>query len=136
VEPRDEGGADPNHGPAHDQRINKAKKQYPVLICGWHLKEPKDQCDNENVIHRKGKLDQVTGRKFSGFLLPPRVEHPKTKNHRQEDADARPEQRVKKFNGFGLAMDDKEIQRNKHQDRRNKNNPPPGGNFNQGQHLQ
>ena len=69
VKLRQEQGADVDeHGP-HDDSPQHTVKENALLEFGGNGKEAEEGDPDENIVHRQGLLDQVTGQEFQGLFV-------------------------------------------------------------------
>src|SRR5437660_4215193 len=61
---RDEGDAEPDHDPAHEQRAKNAPDEDAMLRDGGNAEAGEDQDKNENVIDAERVFDEITGQKI------------------------------------------------------------------------
>src|SRR5712664_4666422 len=80
-------GSDGDHRAAQHQRTNQPPPQNAMLQALVNGKGPKDQQEDEQVIHTEGFLDQVAGEEFQCWLPPVTPEDGKS----ECDGDAYPE---------------------------------------------
>src|SRR5258707_922430 len=94
----------------------------------------KDESDNENVIHREGKLDEIASNKFQRFLLPAHWLESHGEKHRQAEPDRTPNQRFFEGNNVSATMKYPQIQRQENQYACNESSPMPTGDCYQSKH--
>src|SRR5689334_13359570 len=88
----------PDHETAHDEGAENTPKQNPMLMLGRNFEVGKDEGDNEDVVHRQGKFDEIPGKELERFRLPPSRTQPEREEHGQAEPDRSPRQRLAEFN--------------------------------------
>ncbi len=66
MEVGDEGGADADHGAAHDECAEDAPEEDAVLVAGGDGEGAEDHGDDEDVVDAEGFFDDVAGEVFGG----------------------------------------------------------------------
>ena len=71
----DERHAGGDHRAAHHQRAENAPEQEPVLEFRRHAEPGEDERDDQDVVERERKLDDVAGGECLGLLAPAPENH-------------------------------------------------------------
>ena len=115
VELVDERRADGNHRAAHHQRAENAPEQQPVLEFQRHAEPGEDERDDEDVVERKRKLDDIAGGEGLGVRASAPENHREGKRHGQRDPQRAPRGGFPEFDGARAAVKRAEVQREKNQ---------------------
>src|SRR5258708_2449911 len=93
-----------------------------------------DERNNENVVHRKGQLDEIAGQELERFGLTTHGPEPERKEHCQTKPDGRPQQGFAKTNGVGSMMKNTEIEGDQDDDDAYERSPMPPGDLDERKH--
>ena len=130
----DERNADADHQAAHEQRPQDAPEEDAVLELLGNAEIGEDEGDDEDVVHREGQLDGVASDELEGLLVSAQRLEAQGKEHRQAEPDERAQERLPELDDVGAAMEDAQVQSQKHQHARDESDPVPPGDFNHGEH--
>src|SRR5215472_10627047 len=103
-------------------------------MFGRHAEVSEYNGDDENVVHRERKLDEIAGEEFQGFLLAPQWPERKGEDDGQRKPDGGPEQGFLEADHVGAAMEQAEIERKEDHHARNETDPMPDGDLDQRKH--
>ncbi len=107
----DEGDADGNHDPAHDQGADDAPKEQPMLKFPRYLKPAEDERDDQDVIKRERKLDDVAGGELDCRFASAPMRHGAGEQHGQGEPEHRPSEGFLEFDCMRPAMEQPQVER-------------------------
>ena len=87
---RDQGDAEPNHDPAHDQRAKNAPHEHAMLRDGRDAEVSEDQNKNENVVDAERVFDEITGQKIERCVRAAQFPDQQIEEKRKHNPDGAP----------------------------------------------
>src|SRR5215212_7784923 len=94
-----------------------------MLILRWDSKIGKDQCNDENVIHRKREFDDVASEKFQRVVSALKRNEESSETQRKKGQNGGPGKGLLKFYYRSLPMKHSQVQGQKDQDTHKKSCP-------------
>ena len=104
-----------------------------MLMFRGNAEIGEDQGDDEDVVHRERKLDEIAGEEFERFLGAARWPKPEAKTMASANQSG-PDQRFLETDDVGLAVENPQVERQENNDASDETNPVPGGDCNQRKH--
>ena len=108
-------------------RMPQNKQPVPEFLR--HAETGEDQRDDEDVVQRQRKFDDVAGDEFNGFLASAPVDQRHGKQQGQRNPKRAPRQRLPEFDGTRAPVKHTQVQREKKKHAEDETDPVPGRDF-------
>ena len=97
----------------------------------WNAEVGEDESDDEDVVHRQGKFDDISRQEFEGFLPATQRTQNQGKKHREGKPDSGPKEGLAEFDNVRPAVDDAEINAEENENENDESQPVPPRDLNQ-----